>query len=241
MQALRLFVALSGVLSDTPVASAAKAGGCRATKPPPPNPTPPPAELIQTRSWVGAEYTPARAVNQLWWVDFADFEEEIQAELRGVRRTLGATAIRVFLHDVAWAAEPTLFAANLERFLAIAANHSLSVGIVFFDDAGRQSGAQSSLEPGRGCRPVQGRAAAAGCWFSSPQQSERTAAALPKLKRYVQSVVAAHRTDRRVLWWSVNATACKRLFSLGCAPMPRCVAGLQRTLPRQRLQDLRRV
>ena len=36
---------------------------------------------VDTRSWLGAEYTPAGASNSLWWAFYDDYEGAIQREL----------------------------------------------------------------------------------------------------------------------------------------------------------------
>lgn len=36
---------------------------------------------VDTRSWLGAEYTPAGASNSLWWAFYDDYESAIQREL----------------------------------------------------------------------------------------------------------------------------------------------------------------
>jgi hypothetical protein len=49
--------------------------------------------------WIGAEYTPARASNQLRWWTFDEYEADVRRELAAARRHLGYTALRMFLHS----------------------------------------------------------------------------------------------------------------------------------------------
>ena len=49
---------------------------------------------------VGAEYTPWRVGNQLWWHNFTDYADDVAREVKAMKTVFGFTAIRVFLHDM---------------------------------------------------------------------------------------------------------------------------------------------
>ena len=49
---------------------------------------------------VGAEYTPWRVGNQLWWHNFTDYADDVAREVKAMKAVFGFTAIRVFLHDI---------------------------------------------------------------------------------------------------------------------------------------------
>ena len=87
-----------------------------------------------TESWVGAEYTPARATNELWWLSYDDYEADVKRELAATQRHLGFKALRVFLHSMVWEADGARLLASIERFLAVADGAGIGIGFVFFDD-----------------------------------------------------------------------------------------------------------
>jgi hypothetical protein len=38
-------------------------------------------QIENTQGWIGCEYTPARASNELWWYNFAEYVPDINREL----------------------------------------------------------------------------------------------------------------------------------------------------------------
>ncbi|MCS7304882.1 MAG: glycoside hydrolase family 127 protein [Thermoguttaceae bacterium] len=150
----------------------------------------------QTSRWVGANYTPAYAVNQVqMWHDFRP--EVVERELAAARKWFGLTTLRVFLHNINYEEEKEKFLANLERFLQIADRHGIRPGFVFFDDCHREEG----IFLDRPTEPIKGYHN--GRWAACPQQRHRTPEHLPKLQEYVQEVIRRYRTDARVLWWEI--------------------------------------
>ena len=154
------------------------------------------------RPWpVGCNFIPSNAVNQLemWQAESFD-PETIDREL-GLAAGLGLNLVRVYLHDLAYDADPNGLLARVDRFLAIAAGHGLDTMLVLFDDVwlpeGRL-GAQPEPHPGRHNSR----------WLASPgipvlERYEREASARERLERYVTGVVAALRGDPRVAIWDV--------------------------------------
>ncbi|MCP4452046.1 MAG: DUF1080 domain-containing protein [Planctomycetes bacterium] len=154
------------------------------------NPTPP------TGGRVGANYTPAYAVNQVqFWHDFR--AGVVDKELGAARKYYGISTLRVYLHNINFDEEEAVFLANLETFLAICDTHGIKPGFVFFDDCHRHEGIflDRPIEPIKGYHN--------GRWAACPQDRDRDAENLEKFKLYVQSVIRAHRTDSRVLWWEI--------------------------------------
>jgi hypothetical protein len=144
--------------------------------------------FIDTASWVGTEYTPARAANSLWWASFPKYEADIQRELGAARKMLGLTVLRIFLHTLAFdhigAAQHEQY---LKRFIAIADSHGMKVGIVLFGDGWNHGpslphagniGAHASCV-GEECCPVAAdgfvgiKGCSNGCWFANPQDYQR--------------------------------------------------------------------
>jgi len=165
------------------------------------------AEPHQTAGWVGANYTPAYAVNAVqMWHEFKP--DAIDRELAAAKRHLGLTSLRVYLHNIVYEAEKEKFLERIEGFLAICHKHGIQPGFVFFDDCWNHKGVTLESEP-----PVDGRHN--GRWAACPQDAERTDESLPKFKGYVQDVIRPHRTDPRVAWWEIfNEPNMKLPFSV---------------------------
>lgn len=145
--------------------------------------------------FVGAEYTPWRAVNQLWWHDYAAYRADVARELKAVQAALGFTSLRVFLHDMVWAADPGGLADNVADFLSLVGDAGMTVGFVFFDDDWRGSGVNLTTV----CTPVQG--VHNGCWIAGPQAVNRTD--VDRFEDYVSKLVARFAHDKRVAWWEI--------------------------------------
>jgi len=154
------------------------------------NPKPP------TDGRVGANYTPAYAVNQVqFWHDFRP--EVVDRELAAAREHFGISTLRVYMHNINFDEEKEVFLAHLERFLAICEKHGIRPGLVFFDDCHRDEG----IFLDRPTAPVKGFHN--GRWAQCPQKRHRAPERIEKLKPYVQEVIRAHRKDKRVLFWEI--------------------------------------
>ena len=82
---------------------------------------------------VGANYTPASAINQLeMWQEATCDPERIDREL-GWAQAIGMNTMRVFLHDQLWEQDPEGFKRRIDAFLTIAANHKIKPMFVLFD------------------------------------------------------------------------------------------------------------
>lgn len=150
----------------------------------------------ETAHWVGANYTPAYAVNQVqFWHDFRP--EVIDKELAAAKKYFGITTLRVYLHNIPYDAEKETFLDRIEQFLVICNRHGIRPGFTFFDDCHRHEGIflEEPTEPVKGYHN--------GRWAACPQDRERTEENLPKFKAYIQDVIRPHHNDPRVLWWEI--------------------------------------
>ncbi|MCX7030935.1 MAG: 1,4-beta-xylanase [Spirochaetes bacterium] len=140
---------------------------------------------------------PSTAVNQLemWQADTFDLPT-IGRELSWAAG-LGMNAVRVFLHDLAWRADPAGFLGRLDRFLSAAARLGIRTMPVLFDDCWHPNPA-----PGPQADPVPG--VHNSRWVQSPGvKAAVDPACEDRLRGYVQDVIAAHRSDDRVLAWDL--------------------------------------
>ena len=100
---------------------------------------------------VGANYTPANAINQLEMWQAATFDPAwIDTEL-GWARDIGMNTMRVFLHDLVWEQDAGGYRKRIDTFLGIAAKHGIRPMFVLFDsvwDPAPQLGPQRAPKPG---------------------------------------------------------------------------------------------
>jgi hypothetical protein len=146
---------------------------------------------------VGSNYIPQNAINQLEMWQEATFDPaEIDKEL-GWAEGMGMNTMRVFLHDLLWQQDAAGFKKRIDQFLAIAARHHIRPILVLFDscwDPQPHLGPQHPPVPGvHNSGWVQSPGAAA---LSDPSQ-------YPRLKTYVEGVVAAFAKDDRILAWDL--------------------------------------
>jgi CubicO group peptidase (beta-lactamase class C family) len=146
---------------------------------------------------VGANFTPASAINQLemWQAETFD-AAGIDRELTWAEN-LGMNTMRVFLHDLLWEQDSEGLSRRLDQFLTLCAKHKIHPMLVLFDscwDPAPKLGKQPAPTPG-----VHNSG-----WVQSPG-----AAALqdetqwPRLKKYTQGLIAKFKEDPRILAWDI--------------------------------------
>ena len=146
---------------------------------------------------VGANYTPATAINQLemWQADTFD-PKRIDLEL-GWAESIGMNTMRVFLHDLLWQQDEAGFRKRMDTFLTIAAKHHVRPLFVLFDscwDPNPKLGKQHAPTPG-----IHNSG-----WVQSPGvKALRDPAQYPRLEKYVKGVVGAFAKDQRILGWDL--------------------------------------
>jgi hypothetical protein len=156
------------------------------------------AEWYRAQPWlVGANYSPASAINQLemWQADTFD-AAGIDREL-GWAAAIGMNTMRVFLHDLVWQQDAAAYTKRIDQFLAIADKHKIKTMLVLFDsvwDPNPTLGKQRAPTPG-----VHNSG-----WMQGPgAEALKDPAQYARLETYVKGVVAAFANDRRVLAWDV--------------------------------------
>jgi Cellulase (glycosyl hydrolase family 5) len=147
--------------------------------------------------YVGSNFIPSNAINQLemWQADTFD-PKEIDKEL-GWAEAIGMTTMRVFLHDLLWEQDAQGFQKRIDTFLTIASKHHIKPVLVFFDSCWDP---YPSLGPQR--PPIPGVHNSG--WVQSPgRKALEDKSQYPRLKEYVQGVVDAFANDDRILAWDV--------------------------------------
>lgn len=141
--------------------------------------------------FVGCNFTPSTAINQLemWQADTFD-PATIEREL-GFAADIGMNSVRVFLHDLAWHADPEGFKGRVDRFLALAWARGIHSMLVLFDDCWFPPRAGPQPEPVPGVHN--------SGWAQSPGHGVvRDRTQWPRLEAYVRDVVGAFGRDERV-------------------------------------------
>ena len=146
---------------------------------------------------VGANYTPASAINQLeMWQEATWDPKRIDYEL-GLAQGIGMNTMRVFLHDQLWQQDPEGFKRRIGEFLTIAKAHGIKPLFVLFDscwDPDPRLGPQHPPIPG-----VHNSG-----WVQGPgMPGLRDRGRYPGYKAYVQGVIGAFAQDDRILGWDV--------------------------------------
>jgi len=173
-------------------------------------------EWYSRRPWiVGANYAPRSAVNELemWQADSFD-PDGIEREM-ALAQGIGFTAMRTFLHDLAWAQDPAGFYSRVDRYLQTASRHGISTMFVLFDsvwDPDPQTGRQPDPVPGRHNSR----------WVQSPGRYALShASEYPRLESYVKQTIARYARDPRVLAWDiVNEPDNTNAASYGATELP---------------------
>ena len=146
--------------------------------------------------WVGANFVPSSASNQLemWQAETFD-PERIEREL-GWAAGLGMNAMRVFLHDLVWAADGARFKDRIGQYLDIAAGKGIGTMFVLFDSVWNPDVA---LGPQPEPRPAVHNSR----WVQGPGRALADPSQYGRLRDYVEDIVAEFGTDERVTVWDV--------------------------------------
>jgi hypothetical protein len=145
----------------------------------------------------GANYIPANAINQLemWQAETFD-PTTIDREL-GWAESIGFNTMRVFLHHIAWEADPAGFKKRVDQFLGIADKHHIQPLFVFFDDCWNKT-----PKAGRQVDPKPGIHNSG--WVQDPGQRESyDSTGFPLLEKYVTDVLTSFGKDKRILLWDL--------------------------------------
>jgi hypothetical protein len=146
---------------------------------------------------VGANYTPATAINQLemWQAESFD-AKQIDKELAWAE-SLGFNSMRVFLHHLLWEQDSAGLLKRMDQFLEIAERHKIGVMFVLFDsvwDPNPRLGKQR--EPQKGVHN--------SGWVQSPGAADlKDPARHALLEAYVKGVVGRFKDDKRVQVWDI--------------------------------------
>lgn len=148
--------------------------------------------------WItGANFNPSTAINQLemWQEDTFD-SETIDREL-GYAEGVGFNTMRVYLHSLAYKADPKGFKKRMDTYLKIADKHHIKTLFVFFDDCWNKEGfIGKQPEPKIGVHN--------SGWVQDPgDPMSKETKNFPELEIYVKDVLKTFANDDRILLWDL--------------------------------------
>ncbi|MDB5130585.1 MAG: cellulase family glycosylhydrolase [Mucilaginibacter sp.] len=146
---------------------------------------------------IGANFIPSTAINQLemWQAETFD-PKTIDTEL-GYAEAIGFNTMRVFLHSVAYGADPKGFKSRMNRYLTIANRHRIQTIFVFFDDCWNPN-------PKPGKQPLPKAGIHNSGWMQDPGVREvKDPKQFNKLEGYFKDVMSTFSHDKRVLLWDL--------------------------------------
>lgn len=145
---------------------------------------------------VGCNFVPSTAINQLEFWSAESFDAATLARELGWARDIGFDTLRVYLHDLAWTADPKGFLARLDHFLDLGAERGITPLLVFFDDCW--------FEPEPGPPPAPRPGVHNSGWLQSPgRRALAETGTRTRLEDYVSAVLERFGQDERVLAWDL--------------------------------------
>ena len=144
----------------------------------------------------GANFIPSTAINQLemWQEDTFD-PTTIDREL-GYAQGIGFNTMRVFLHSLAYKADPKGFKTRVGKYLDIADKHGIKTMFVFFYDCWNK-------EPATGKQPEVKPGVHNSGWAQDPGYPDVEHAGDKELEAYVKDILKTFGTDNRILLWDL--------------------------------------
>lgn len=147
---------------------------------------------------VGANYTPAFAINQLEFWQKKTFDTAAISKELSWAAAIGMNCMRVYLHHEAWKQDPKGFKDRVNEYLAIANRKGIKTVVTIFDDCWNtkyQLGKQPDPCPGihnSGWLKDPGQR-----WYDGEAGLEAT------LKNYVTDILRHFKKDDRILLWDL--------------------------------------
>ncbi|MBO0324122.1 cellulase family glycosylhydrolase [Muricauda sp. CAU 1633] len=156
------------------------------------------SEWYAKQKWItGANFVPSTAINQLEMWQSSTFDPETIDRELGYAESIGFNTMRVYLHSLAYKANPKDFKKNMETYLGIANKHGIKTMFVFFDDVWGK-------EPKIGKQPEPVTGTHNSGWVQDPgDPASKNKENFPALEIYVKDILNTFANDDRVLLWDL--------------------------------------
>ncbi len=168
--------------------------------------------------WVGCNFTPSTAVNQLEMWQGETFDPDTIGRELGWASELGINGVRVFLHDLVWEQDASGLLERVDRFLSLASDRGIRTMLVLFDDCWFPPQAGPQPDPILGVHNSR--------WAQSPgHHVVRDPGQWGRLERYVKEVLDAFGRDERVCVWDLYNEPGNAFLPLATLPTRRSLPG----------------
>ncbi|PPK88640.1 cellulase (glycosyl hydrolase family 5) [Neolewinella xylanilytica] len=156
------------------------------------------AEWYAEQDWLtGANFNPSTAINQLEMWQEATFDPETIDRELGYAEGIGFNTMRVYLHSLAYKADPEGFKERMDTYLGLADQHGIRTMFVIFDDVWGKT-----PEIGEQPDPVPGTHNSG--WMQDPgDPASKNPENFPALETYVKDIITTFKDDERVLMWDL--------------------------------------
>tara|TARA_R110002050_G_scaffold171269_3_gene303289 strand:+ start:941 stop:2020 length:1080 start_codon:yes stop_codon:yes gene_type:complete len=155
-------------------------------------------DWYNNHKWItGANFIPSTAINQLemWQADTFD-PETIDREL-AYAEGIHFNTMRVYLHSLAYKADPKGFKGRMDDYLKIADKHGIKTIFVIFDDVW-------GTTPKIGKQPEPKSGVHNSGWVQDPgDPASKELKNFSELEVYVKDIVNTFKNDERVLMWDL--------------------------------------
>ncbi len=146
---------------------------------------------------VGANFVPSTASNELEMWQAGTFDPKTIDREFGWAAAIGFNTMRVFLHDMAWKADPAGFEQRMDEYLAIASKHGIRTLFVAFDSCWNP---RPKIGPQEEPVPFRHNSR----WAQSPHiDIQKDPARYEEVKPYLVAVLTRFKDDSRVLGWDL--------------------------------------
>ncbi len=152
----------------------------------------------EDNNWIsGANFNPSTAINQLeMWQEESFDPQTIDREL-GYAEGIGFNTMRVYLHSLAYKADPKGFLKRVENYLSIADKHHIKTIFVIFDDVWNPT-------PKIGKQPEPRPGIHNSGWVQDPgDPASKDESKFPELEIYVKDLINKFSKDHRILMWDL--------------------------------------
>lgn len=148
--------------------------------------------------WItGANFIPSTAINQLEMWQEATFDPKTIDKELGYAQSIGFNTMRVYLHSLAYKADPKGFKKRINEYLAIADKHGIQTLFVIFDDCWNP-------DPAIGKQPAPKTGVHNSGWMQDPGFPASEERANDKeLETYVKDILTTFGKDKRILLWDL--------------------------------------
>ena len=155
-------------------------------------------EWYQKQGWlVGADFLPSSAINQLEMWQAATFDAATIDKELAMASNIGMNVMRVYLHDLAWKADPRGFKSRMNRFLSIAQKNKIKIVFCILDDCWNP-------DPVIGIQPLPKQGVHNSGWVRSPSMIvHNDESQWGDIEAYVKDILTSFKDDSRILLWDL--------------------------------------